>query len=180
MIQLLTTFASESAEAAGGIAKLGINGKALLIQLITFGLVYVVLRKFAFAKILSVLQQRRETIESGVKLGEDMQKEKAALDSKIKDALADARKQADSIIADANDAATSTVRASEEKAQTKADNIISEAHARSKQDAHRVRKQMEHEVVALIAEATEAIIDEKLDEKKDAALISRVLKEQSA
>lgn len=180
MIHLLTTFAAEGAESAVGIAKLGINGKALLIQLITFALVYVVLRRFAFAKIIAVLQQRRETIENGVRLGEEMQKERAVLDTKVKAALAEARKQADSIVADANDAAASTVRAAEEKAQVKAEAIISEAHARTEQDAQKIRKQLEHEVVALVSEATEAIIDEKLDDKKDAALISRVLKEQRA
>lgn len=180
MINLLTTFASTSAESTTGIAKLGINGEALLIQLVTFGLVYFVLRRFAFARILEVLQQRRETIENGVKLGEEMQKERAALADKVKQALAEARQQADSIVADASDAATSTVRAAEEKAQQKAENIIAEAHVRTEQDAQRVRKQIEHEVVALVSEATEALIDEKLDDKKDAALISRVLKEQRA
>lgn len=180
MIHLLTTFAAENAESATGIAKLGINGKALLIQLVTFALVYFVLRRFAFAKILDVLQKRRETIESGVRLGEAMQKERAALDVRVKDALKDARKQADSIVADANEAAVSAVRAAEDKAQTKAEAIIAEAHVRTEQDAQRVRKQIEQEVVALISEATEAIIDEKLDDKKDAALISRVLKEQRA
>lgn len=180
MTHIFTTFAAEGAAASGGIATLGINVTAFAIQLATFVLVYLVLRKFALEKILRVLQERRETIENGVRLGEEMQKERAVLDTKVKAALADARKQADGIMADANDAAASTVRAAEEKAQVKAEAIITEAHARTEQDAQKVRKQLEHEMVALVSEATEAIIDEKLDDKKDAALISRVLKEQRA
>ena len=138
------------------------------------------LRKYAFKPILKVLDERRQTIESGVKLGEEMQKERAALDAKVKAALADARKQADAIVADASDAARDTVRAAEGKAQEKADNIVKEAEARSLQDAARLRKQIEKEVVSLVSDATEAIINEKLDDKKDAALMDRVLKGQRA
>jgi F-type H+-transporting ATPase subunit b len=177
MVHLLNTFASES---SSGLGALGVDGKAFVIQLITFVLAFVVLRKYAFTPILKVLAERRETIESGVRLGEEMQKERAELDAKLKAALVDARKQADGILAQANDAARETIRAAEDKAREKAEGIIKEAHAATQQDAARVRKQIEKEVVSLISEATEAIIDEKLDTTKDAALIDRVLKGQRA
>jgi F-type H+-transporting ATPase subunit b len=143
-------------------------------------LAYVVLRKYAFKPILKVLRERRELIESGVKLGEAMQKERADLDAEVTKALKDARKQADAIVAEAHDAAAEAVRAAEDKAHEKADNIIKEAKARTLQDAARVRAEIEKEVVSLVSDATEAIIDEKLDDKKDAALINRVLEEQRA
>lgn len=177
MLHTLTYF---GAETDSGIGALGISGSSFIIQLLTFVFAYLVLRKYAFKPILKVLDERRQTIESGVRLGEEMQKERAELDTKVKKALADARKQADTIVADASDAARDTVRSAEDKARVKADGIIAEAAARTEQDAQRVRKQIEHEVVTLISEATEAIIEEKLDDKKDAALIDRVLKEQRA
>ena len=69
----ITNFASE---AAGGNA-LGLSGSAFLIQLITFGLAFWVLQKYAFKPILSILAKRRETIEAGVTLGEEMRQERA-------------------------------------------------------------------------------------------------------
>ncbi len=181
MLQPVTIF-GEAANQSGqsGIGALGISGSALIIQLLTFLFAYLVLRKYAFKPILKVLDERRQTIESGVKLGEEMQKERSALDAKVKAALADARKQADGIVADANDAARDTVRAAEGKAQEKADNIVKQAAARALQDAARLRQQIEKEVVSLVSDATEAIIDEKLDDKKDAALMDRILKGQRA
>jgi F-type H+-transporting ATPase subunit b len=176
MVQLLTTFGDSSS----GLGALGVDGRAFVIQLITFVLAFLVLRKYAFTPILKVLAERRETIESGVRLGEEMQKERAELDAKLQASLVEARKQADGILAQANDAARETVRAAEDKAREKAEGIIKEAHAATEQDAARVRKQIEKEVVSLISEATEAIIDEKLDAGKDAALIDRVLKGQRA
>lgn len=177
---MLTAFTHFGADSTSGIGALGINGQSLLIQLLTFLLAYIVLRKYAFKPILRVLQERRDLIENGVKLGEEMQKEQAALETKVAQALHDARKQADGIIADANDAAQAAIRTAEDKARVKADNIVKDAAVRTEQEAVRVRAQIEKEVVGLISDATEAIIDEKLDDKKDAALIDRVLKEQRA
>ncbi|MBC7546966.1 F0F1 ATP synthase subunit B [Candidatus Saccharibacteria bacterium] len=177
MIQTLTLFGADS---TSGIGALGINAKSLIIQLLTFLFAYLVLRKFAFKPILKVLDDRRQTIEGGVKLGEEMKLEKAQLESEVKKTLAAARKQADGIVADANDAARDAVRAAEEKAREKADNIVKDAQARTEQDANRVRTQIEKEVISLISDATEAIIGEKLDGTKDTALINRVLKEQRA
>ncbi len=113
MLNSVTIFGAESAQS--GIGALGINGQALLIQLVTFVLAYIVLRRFAFQPILKVLRDRRELIEKGVKLGEDMQKEKAELDAKVTAELQDARRKADGIVAEAHDAARDTQRDAEEK-----------------------------------------------------------------
>lgn len=178
MLPTLTTFAAESSES--GLGALGVDGKAFLIQLITFVLVFWVLKKYAFTPILKVLQERRETIESGVKLGEEMQKERAKLDQQVEAKLHEARQQADEIIAGANETSRQTVREAEDKARDKAAGILESAEARIEQETARARKQLEKEVVDLISEATEAIIDEKVDAKKDAALIERALKESRA
>ncbi len=173
----LNLFASES---SSGIGALGVDGIAFLIQLTTFVLVFLVLRKFAFKPIIKVLNERRETIESGVKLGEEMQKENEKLDAKIAKILQDTRSEADAIINDAQEAARQTVREAEDKAREKAGGILKEAESRIEQDTARARQQLEKELVGLVSDATEAIIGEKVDAKKDAQLIDRALKEQRA
>ncbi len=173
----LNLFASES---SSGIGALGVDGIAFLIQLTTFVLVFLVLRKFAFKPIIKVLNERRETIESGVKLGEEMQKENEKLDAKIAKILQDTRSEADAIINDAQEAARQTVREAEDKAREKASGILKEAESRIEQDTARARQQLEKELVGLVSDATEAIIGEKVDAKKDAQLIDRALKEQRA
>jgi F-type H+-transporting ATPase subunit b len=177
MVYMFTGF---GAEESTGIGALGVNGSALLIQLITFLLAYFVLRKYAFKPILKILADRRQTIESGLTLGEELQKERDELERKVKTALSTARKQADTIVAEAQDAAREAIRAAESKASEKADGILADAHTRAEQDIVRMRTALEAELVSLVSDATEAIIDEKLDGKKDAALISRSLKEQQA
>jgi F-type H+-transporting ATPase subunit b len=179
MLQTFTNFAAEEASGSG-LSALGVDGKAFLIQLITFLLVFWVLKRWAFAPILKVLNERRETIESGVKLGEQMRQEKSAFEAQTEEMLAKARQQADGIIAGAQDSGREAIREAEEKARAKAEGIITAAEGRLEQDTARARQALEKEVASLVASATEAVIGEKVDAKKDAALIERSLKGQGA
>lgn len=166
-------------DSSSGIGALGLNLQSFLIQLGTFIIAYLVLRKWAFKPILKMLQERRETIEKGVGLGEQMQKDKAELEQKVAKALRDARAQADEIVSSAQDRGRQAVAEAEEQARKKAEGIIAEAEERIKQNTQQARKKLEKDLVGLIAETTEAIIDEKIDAKKDGALIDRALKEQA-
>jgi F-type H+-transporting ATPase subunit b len=175
MVQL-----TQFADSSSGIGSLGIDGKALVIQLVTFVLAFLVLKKWAFGPILKIMEQRRETIEQGVNLGEKMKKDEAALEAKVADELRKARKEADGIVASAQETSRDTIREAEDKAKDKAAGILKEADERIKTDMQRARKQLEGELVGLISDATEAIIGEKVDAKKDAQLIDRALKERQA
>lgn len=177
MITNLTQFGSDS---SSGIGALGVDGKALIIQLITFVLAYLVLKRYAFKPILKVLQERRDLIEQGVSLGEQMKKDQASVEAEIAAKLQEARKEADEIIASAEETSKQTVREAEDKARTKAEGILKDAETKIVNETQRARKALEGELIGLISDATEAIIGEKVDAKKDAQLIDRALKGQKA
>ena len=172
----LTNF---GAAEASGLGALGVDPKAFLIQLITFVLAFLVLRRYAFGLILKVLNERRETIESGVKLGEEMQKERSKLEGQVEDALQKARIEADAIISSAEDTGKQAIREAEEKAKEKAAAVMIDADNKIKQDTTRARKALEKELVSLISETTEAIIGEKVDGAKDVSMIEKALKERA-
>jgi F-type H+-transporting ATPase subunit b len=176
VIAPVTQFAAEE---ASGIGALGIDGKAFIIQLVTFVLAFLVLQKFAFKPILKVMDQRRKTIEDGVKIGEDMKKQQAELAKKVDAELAKARSEADGVIAGAQEAARQVAADAETKATKKTEVMLAEAKSRIQQEEARSRKRIMGDVVGLISEATEAIIDEKVDAKKDAQLIDKALKGQA-
>jgi F-type H+-transporting ATPase subunit b len=178
-MQIIVTNFAETSEASG-IGALGVDGKAFIIQLVTFVLAFWVLKKFAFGPIMKVLNERRELIESGVSLGEEMKKERTTLEAQISEKLADAREQADAILASAQENAREVVREAENKAVAKADGILADAKSRISMETARARQNLEKEMVSLVSEATEAIIGEKVDAKKDAALVDRALKGQKA
>lgn len=173
----LLTFIGSKFAAEGGIATLGVDGKALILQIITFLIVYWLLKRFALSKIIAALEQRRETIDKGVTLGREMEAEKADLEQKVQARLREARKEADKILASAHQEAGELLKDAEATASRKAEQIVNEAHARIDDELKKARKGLEQDMLDLVAEATEVIIDEKLDAKKDQSLINKALSE---
>lgn len=175
MLSVMTQFGDSSS----GIGALGLNLTSFLIQLGTFIIAFLVLRKWAFKPILKVLDERRETIEKGVSLGEKMQKDQAEMERKVAQALNEARAQADKLIADSSTTGRQIISDAEAKAKEKSEAIIAAAEERIDQNMKLARAKLEKDLAGLVAEATEAIIDEKIDTQKDAALIDKALRGQA-
>jgi F-type H+-transporting ATPase subunit b len=172
-------FAAEdahAAESASGLGALGINPAAFLIQLGTFVIVFFLLKKFAFAPIVRLLEERRKTIEDGVKMGQRMAKEREKLDEEVAAAMRDARHEADKIIATGHKEAREVIREAEKAAHTRAEHILADAEARIHEDTATAKRKLEKDIVGLVSEATEAIVGEKVDAKKDAEIIDKALK----
>ncbi len=170
---LLTVFGAT--EEAQGIAALGIDPLAILAQAFTFLVLFFVIKKFALDGIVATLEKRRKTIDDGVRLGREMEAEKERLDEKIAAALAKAREQADKIIAEGHTEAGEIMSKAETNATRKVDAMLADAHARIDEDIDNARKGLEQDMRLLVAEATELILEEKLDAKKDASLLTRAL-----
>lgn len=179
MINILL-FASETASGSGEspLAALGVDFKSFLFQLITFLFVFLLLKKFAFKPISKLLAERRKTIDDGVRMGLRMEKEKAKLDEDVKKTMREARVEADKIIATGHKEAREILREAEKSAQRKADVMLTDAQARIDEEQRQAKRKLEKDIVGLVSEATETIVHEKVDPKKDAELIDKAIKGQ--
>lgn len=179
--QLPTIFAAteaageHAAEEAEGLAALGIDPLAILAQGFTFIVLFWIVKKYALDGIVKTLEDRRKTINDGVSLGFKLRDEQEKLAQTVDKELTKARKAANGILADANKEAGSIVRAAQGDATKKVEAMITDAHARIADDVVKAKKDLESEVASLVAETTEAVIDEKLDNKKDQSLIKKLL-----
>lgn len=171
---MLPTYFAAEATSGGGI--LGFSLSAFLIQLITFIFVFLILKKFAFKPIVALLEKRRQIIEDGVLLGEKMEKRQRELESEHDKVIREARHDADRIIANAHKESREVIHEAEKAAKVKADALLKEADARIEEDSERARRSLEKDLVGLVSEATEAVVHEKVDAKKDADIVERALK----
>jgi F-type H+-transporting ATPase subunit b len=162
-------------ETAEGLP-LGLSLSAFAVQLVTFIFVFFILKKFAFTPIVKLLEKRRQTIEDGVKLGEKMEQREAMLEEESNAVIRAARVDADHIIANAHKESREVLRKAEKDAKTKADSVLSEAQEKIEQETEHARRRLEKDIVGLVSEATETVVHEKVDAKKDAELIDRALK----
>lgn len=178
MIPYIFAETAEHAEEATGIAALGISPGAFLIQLLSFLIVFLLLKKFAFTPIIRLLEERRKVIDDGVKMGQRLEKEKAKLDGEVVKLMRDARVEADKIIGNGQKEAREIIREAEKVGQRKVDVMMTEAEARIGEEADQAKRKLEKEIVGMVSDATEAIVEEKVDAKKDAKLIDKALKGQ--
>ena len=157
---------------------LGINWELLIVQAGAFLILMGILGKFVYPFIITSIEERRKEIESGLANAQKAEKDLKAADEKATLALMKAREEADEIIKRGQQEAAAAIEAAEEKARARTAQIIEEGRRQLQVDVQAARKALRDETVAFVSQATEQIIHEKLDAKKDAALIQRSLSKE--
>ena len=150
---------------------LGINLPFLLVQIVNLIIVYTVVVKWIVGPIGGMLEKRRENIAQGLE------------DARVAaEARANAEKEAAKIIADAQAEASKVVREANERAQGVAKEVkaeaeaeVSKAHesalAEAEIERDRILGDLRGQVAALSISATQKLVGEALDEKRQHALL---------
>jgi F-type H+-transporting ATPase subunit b len=172
----LEAAATTATAEAGGLSALGLDLKSFLFQLVTFVLLLLILRKWAFPVLVKTLEDRRIAVEKSI----DQAKETAAAmenaEKQIQKMLIEARDEASELVTAGHKEAAKMVEEAEQKAAKRAEHIIKEAQAGMEHELNKARIALKQETAQLVAEATGAILKEKVDATKNAELISKALK----
>ncbi len=168
-------FAEAEVHDPGLFQALGIDLKLLIVQGLAFLVLVWILAKFAYPVIIKSIDDRRDLIEKGIKEAQASQEEMAKTEAKIEAMLGTARQEADEIVARSHQEATAMVAEAETNAKVRAERIVADARTQLEADVTRARETLKKDTMHLVAVATERIIGEKLDAKKDSALIERSL-----
>jgi F-type H+-transporting ATPase subunit b len=176
----MLTFFAEAASQPGLLQALGIDGKLLLQQAAAFLILVAILRKFVYPVLIKSIDDRRNTIEEGMKEAKKSQQLLEDTEKKVAGMLKDARSDADDLLKRAQDEAAGIVSGAEGKAKVRAEQIVKDAHNQLEADVAKARVALKRDTIQLVAQATERIIHEKVDARKDTELIDRALSERSA
>ena len=182
MINTLTIVAEaqvHAAEGGGAFDALGLDWKAFLFQLITFVLLLLILRKWAFPVLVKTLEDRRKAVEQSIDQAKHTEAAMKDAEAKIADMLREARDEAAALVAAGHKESASMIEEAEAKAAKRAEHIVSEAKAGMEHELEKARTALKQETAALVVEAAGAIIKEKVDPSKNAALISSALNDIS-
>jgi F-type H+-transporting ATPase subunit b len=178
MIQILTILANTApAEEAQGIAALGIDPLAILAQGATFLLFFLIIKKFAFGKVVDTLEKRRKTIEQSLDKAESLTKQNEEAEVRVNELLHQARKDAEEIINKSHEEAGAIVQEAEEKAGVKAEKIVADGKIQIEQQVIKAQEQLKKDTLELVSLATSALLGEKVDAKKHEALVKKALSE---
>ncbi len=155
---------------------LGINLWAFLSQLISFGIVFLILWRWAFPAILSMLEKRQAVIREGVENAEKAERALAEATARAEQLLLEARKQSQETIAQAAKLAEREARRIEEEARARAEEIEQQQVERIQQEAARARAELSRLVVNLAITAASKVISKSIDSKDNRRLVEEFVK----
>lgn len=143
--------------------------------LIAFGLLFLLLSKFAFPAIIGGLKEREQTIEESMTRAERALAEAKQLQADNETARRDAERQAQAILREARETAEAQRAADVEKTRTEIARLQEAARADIEREKQQALAELRSEVSGLAIGAAEKILRENLDPARQAALVDQFL-----
>lgn len=135
----------------------GVDWPHLVAQIISFGIVCILLHRFAYKPVLRMLEERREQIAQGIAEREKIRSELAQAEVQRHEIFLHANAQATKVIEEAH-AAAARVRESEtQKAIVAAEQIIVKSREAAEQEHDRMLIELKREIGALVVQATAVV-----------------------
>jgi F-type H+-transporting ATPase subunit b len=163
--------------ASGGSFLISPNVGLMVWTLVLFGLSMAILAKLAFPRISEVLERRQKAIEDSIDAAERTRTEADALLSEYRERLAEARRQADEIVARAEKAAETTQSETVAEAKAKREELMEAARRDIESETRRAIQEIRREVADLTVQATEKVTRKTLTEEDQRRLVEEALTE---
>lgn len=132
----------------------GFNGWLFLSQAFSFAIVCVLLAKFAYKPILTVLEQRRQKIEQGLVDAARIKQELAETERRSAELLKAAGAESQRMIEEARAAAKAFQEKQNQQAIADAEQIVTKAREASQLDHARMLADLKREVARLVIDTT--------------------------
>lgn len=133
----------------------GIDGKLLLAQLVNFGVLFIALTWLLYKPVMKTLDERREKVAKGVLDAEAAEKKLAEADDEATSRVKAADTEAEGIVASAREAATSEKSRIVKEAEERAEALAKDAEARAEETAAKALRESEKEIARLAVLAAE-------------------------
>ena len=135
----------------------GVNWSLLIAQIISFAIVCLFLYKFAYKRVLNVLEERRQKIAEGLANAEKSKAELARAEEERQKILTQANAQANKLIEEARAAAARVQEQETQKAISTAEQIVAKAREAAAQDHARMLAELKKEVGRLVVQTTATV-----------------------
>jgi F-type H+-transporting ATPase subunit b len=135
----------------------GVDWSPLISQMISFCLVALLLHRFAYRRVLAMLENRRQQIAEGLANAGKIKTELARTEALRQEAMAQANAQALKLIEEARAAAARVQAQETQKAIAAAEGIIAKARKAAEQDHARMLADLKREVGRLVVQATATV-----------------------
>ncbi|MBI5742457.1 MAG: F0F1 ATP synthase subunit B [Candidatus Niyogibacteria bacterium] len=147
-------------------AKLGIDWRLLVFQIVNFSIVLIVLWRFLYRPLIAFLEKRKERIEEGLVFAREMERKLAAADEESAHRLTRAKSEAQSIMERATKNADKIKTELTAKADSEARRIVERAACDMAAEKEKILADIKKEAAALVVAATRQVLSGEIDEKR--------------
>lgn len=176
---LFASIGGDLAQTARGIGeRFGVDLPHFIAQVISFLIVAILLYKFAYQRVLQVLEDRRQRIAESLANADKIKAELARTEAAQQEILAKANEQANKLIEEAREAANVVRERETQKAIASAEQIIAKAREAAAADHQRMLAELKREVGRLVVQTTSTVTGKILtpdDQKRLAEETTRQL-----
>jgi F-type H+-transporting ATPase subunit b len=164
--------AQEGGEASGPLV---VNGGLMIWTLVVFGLLFLVLKRFAWPALLGAVEAREKRLEEQLAEAERNRAESARLLEEHKKLLLDTRAQASGLLADARAAAEKERALAMQKTHQEQEDLLERARREIGAERERALVELRREAVDISLAAASKLIGERLGSDSDRKLVESYL-----
>jgi len=151
---------------------LGLNLGYLIVQILNFAVLFIVLKKWVYEPLLTMLDKRRETIAQGLEDARVASEARANAEEEAAKIKADAQAEASKIVSEATARAQDAAKDVETSAAAKAAEAKDKALADVEAERNQMLGDLRGQVAALAIAGAQKLVGDALDEKRQRALLS--------
>lgn len=159
--------------------QLGIQPWGIIWQVVNFLVLLYLLKRFLYAPVLRMLDERRKKIEDGLQSAKRMEETLQKSEKKQQEVLVAAREEGKKLIDDAKKAARRTEEELIQKAHQEAEAIIQKSHQEIAAERKQMQEQLQKESVDLAMQMLEKVLTQVLSEKEQQEIIEKRMKDIS-
>jgi F-type H+-transporting ATPase subunit b len=162
----------------GGLFEgLGINAPVLITQIVTFIILFVLLRFVAYKPIMKMLDERSQRIKDSLEEADLVRQESAQAEDKVRQQLEEASREGQERISRALKSSEEMKAKAQEEARQQADALLQRARQEIQMERDEAINGVRREFADLTVLAAGKVIEESLDKEKHRELIDKVLEE---
>lgn len=148
----------------------------LLFQIINFGILILVLKKFLYQPIITIINQRNKKIEDSIKAAEANLKEKAKIEAIKKQAVIEAEKEAVLIVEAARKESDKTSKQILLAARVEAEAEVDKKLKLLTEKLAEQENQITGRITDLVIKATQSVLSNSLSANQQKAIIDSEIK----
>ncbi len=154
---------------------LGINLSGLITQLVSFIILFLILKKVLFGPINKILQTRAKKIQESLDMAESVKLEATESAEKLEAEINKARQEGQKLIGDARDAAEKYKQQEILRTTSESEEMIKKANKSIEKERDLAIQSVRKEFSSLVISAASKVVEKTIDQKDHKEILDKAI-----